>query len=148
MNERNFKFAREAMLASDYTGSNAKVGAVAMYKGSIIGSACNSDKTSPLQRRYNVYRFKLTDDTQHKNHAETALIQKIRWKYGDSLQWDKVVIYIYREIKIPYGGSMKTVRAIARPCPSCFNMIKDMGIKTVCYTTDEGYCEEKIRGNV
>lgn len=142
MNERNFKFAREAMFESDYTGSNAKIGAVAMYKGTIIGSASNSDKTSPLQKRYNIYRF--TENTPHKSHAETALIQKIRWKYGDSLQWDKVVIYIYREIKTQ-GKNKKIILANARPCTSCFNMLRDIGIKNICYTTEQGFCEERIK---
>lgn len=144
MNERNFKFARNAMLKSDYTGSNTKVGAVAFYKGTIIGSACNSDKTSPLQNKYNVYRYRDAEmRTLAKNHAETALIQKIRWKYGDSIQWDKVVIYVYRETY----DILRTQKylAMARPCPSCFNLLRDQGIKTICYTTCQGYCEERIK---
>ena len=59
MNERFFKFAREAMMKSDYNGSGSspRIGAVAVYKGSIIAEAWNTDKTSPLQHRYNVYRY-------------------------------------------------------------------------------------------
>ena len=39
MNIRFFKFAREAMLKADYTGrgSSPRLGAVAVYKGAIIG---------------------------------------------------------------------------------------------------------------
>ena len=40
---------------------------------------------SDWETRYNVYRFNA--DTPDKCHAEVSLIQKIRWKFGDSLDW-------------------------------------------------------------
>lgn len=87
MKMRFFKFAREAMLKSDYNGSGSspRIGAVAVYKGSIIAESWNTDKTSTLQQRYNVYRYN-NPSLPSKAHCETQLIQRIRWKCGDNLK--------------------------------------------------------------
>lgn len=140
MNTRFFKFAREAAKKADYTGSSSSpsIGAVAVYKGSIIAEAWNTNKTSPLQARYNIYRY-YNPSVPPKNHCETALVQKIRWKFGDNLQWDKVDIYLYREYK---DGRL----ACSRPCTSCLHMLKEeFGIKRIFYTTDEGFVEERFK---
>ena len=139
MNERMFKFAREESLRSDYTGSGSSpsLGCVAFYKGTIIGRAHNTNKTSPLQSRYNIYRYN-RPELPSKNHAETALLSSIRWKFGDSLDWSRVDIYIYRELK---NGTL----ANSRPCNSCFHMLKDFGVRRVFYTTENGYCEEILK---
>ena len=59
MNERFFKFAKAASKKADYCGSSGSpaIGAVAVYKGSIVAEAWNTNKTSPLQAKYNVYRY-------------------------------------------------------------------------------------------
>lgn len=36
----------------------------------------------------------------------------------------------------PYGMS--------RPCPSCMAAIKDLGIRNIYYTTNDGYIYERI----
>lgn len=138
MNTHLFKLAREAMLKSDYNGSGSspKIGAVAVYKGSIIAEAWNTDKTSTLQHRYNIYRYN-DPSFLSKAHCETQLIQRIRWKCGDSLKWSKVDIYLYRELK---DGSL----AISRPCKSCLHLLIDCGITHIYYTTDNGFAEEKL----
>lgn len=139
MKVRFFKFAREAAQWADYQGTRSApaIGAIAVYKGSIVAEAWNTNKTSPLQARYNVYRYKPAD-TPCKAHCETQLIQKLRWKFGDSLDWAKVHIYLYREYK---DGKL----APSRPCPSCMAMLRDLNIKRVMYTTEDGYAEEKIK---
>ena len=139
MNKRYFKFAREAAMRATYRGTRSapQIGAIAIYKKSIVAEAWNSNKTSPLQAQYNVYRY--TDsDTPAKIHCETALVQKLRWKFGDSIQWDKLEIYLYREYK---DGSL----APSRPCPSCMAMLRNLGMKRIFYTTEEGFVEEKFR---
>ena len=97
VNERFFQFAREASLKSDYTrrGSAPRIGAIAIYKGSIVAEAWNTDKTSHLQARYNEYRY-YNPTLPEKSHAETVLVQRLRWK---SLDWSRVQIYLYRELK-------------------------------------------------
>ena len=138
MKERYFKFAREAARWADYQGSRSapSIGAIAVYKGSIVAEAWNTNKTSPLQAQYNVYRYQ--GDTPCKSHCETQLVQRLRWKFGDSIDWGKVNIYLYREYK---DGRL----APSRPCPSCMAMLKDFGIKRVMYTTKDGFVEEKLR---
>lgn len=140
MKERYFKFAREASLNATYTGSHRfspMIGAIAVYKGSIVATACNTNKTSPLQARYNVYRYKEVN-TPSKCHAEVSLIQKLRWKFGDSIDWNKVHIYLYREYK---DGTL----APSRPCPACMALLKELNIKKIFYTTENGYAEEKFK---
>lgn len=139
MNERYFKFARNAMLKSDYTGSGSspRLGAIAIYKGTIIGESWNTNKTSPLQARYNNYRYH-NPALPAKNHCETALVSRIRWKFGDSLDWSRVDIYLYRELK---NGQL----AMARPCRSCFCLLRDLGVRRVFYTTENGYAEEEFK---
>lgn len=140
MNERFFKFARQAAKHADYQGSNAcspAIGAVAVYKGSIVAEAWNSNKTSTLQSRYNVYRFK-SDKFPAKIHCETMLIQRLRWKFGNNIQWDKVDIYLYREYK---NGQL----ADSRCCDSCYQMLIDCGVKHIFYTTQYGFVEEKFK---
>jgi len=133
MNKRYFQFAREAAKCATYKGTRCapKIGVIAVYKGSIIATACNANKTSPLQAHYNVYRFGVAD-TPDKIHAETALVQKIRWKFGRSLDWSKVELYLYREYK---DGTL----APSAPCPSCERMLRDLGIKKVHCTTENGF---------
>lgn len=138
VNERFFQFAREASLKSDYTrrGSAPRIGVVAVYKGSIVAEAWNTDKTSPLQARYNEYRY-YNPTLPEKSHAETVLVQRLRWKFGDSLDWSRVQIYLYRELK---NGKL----AMARPCRSCFHLLRDLGVRKVFYTTENGFAEERI----
>ena len=141
MKERYFKFARQASMAATYKGSHnfsPAIGAVAVYKGSIVATACNSNKTSPLQAKYNVYRFR-DSNTLDKAHCETILVQKLRWKFGTSLDWSKVHIYLYREYK---NGCL----APSRPCPSCMAMLRELQLKKIYYTTEDGFVEEKFRG--
>jgi len=133
MKERYFKFAREASMKATYTGSHRfspMIGAIAVYKGTIVATAWNTNKTSPLQAKYNIYRFNA--NTPDKCHAEVSLIQKLRWKFGDSIDWAKVHIYLYREYK---NGSL----APSIPCVSCEQMLRDLGITTVHCTTENGY---------
>lgn len=140
MNIRYFKFAKQASLKATYQGAkhfSPAIGAVAVYKGSIVAEAWNSNKTSPLQAKYNVYRFQA--DTLDKAHCETQLIQKLRWKFGDSLEWRKVHIYLYREHK---DGST----ALARPCKSCIKLLADYNVRQIYYTTEDGYAKEILSG--
>ena len=140
MNKRYFDFAREASKSANYTGSHnfaPAIGAVAVYKGSIIATAFNTNKTSPLQKKYNRYRFKC-EDTLDKTHAEVALIQKIRWRAGTSIDWSRLELYLYREYK---DGKL----APSAPCPSCEKMLRDLGVKKVHCTTENGYITIKYR---
>ena len=109
------------------------IGCVAVYQGQIIGLGCNCNKTHPIQKYYNRYR-KPSDSMLPKLHAEINCLNQI--KHLD-INFSKVKLYIYRIRKDqPFG--------MARPCPSCMAAIKDLGIKNIYYTSNEGYVYEKI----
>lgn len=131
-----FNEAKRCSEKSDYHGATyAKIGAVAVFKGVVIAKGYNKNKTHPLQEKYNSYRY--DTNTNHyypsKIHAEMELVSKIR---NLDIDFSKVIIYVYRETK---EGHL----ALARPCRACTQALKDLGIKVVCYTTDDGYCEER-----
>lgn len=130
-----FKIAKEEMFLSDYSGQ-ARVGCAIFYKGALLARGHNSDKTSPLQERYNTYRYKDSGNRYlpAKNHAELAALKKIRWL---DIDFSLVDIFVYRELK---DGKI----AMARPCPSCMAFLKKMGVKTIYYTTPDGYSKERI----
>ena len=126
-----FAAAKAVSELSDH--KHYKIGAVVVMNHCIISSASNSNsKTHPLQKKYNKYRF--TDDGDHKQHAElAALVPLIR----DGVDLSNATIYVYRVHK---NGTL----AMRRTCPSCMQLIKDVGIKRVFYTTENGYAYEKI----
>lgn len=132
MKQSFFKVAHDEMNKSDYSGS-ARVGCAVYYKGSLLARGHNTDKTSPLQKQYNRYRFP-ENDTPSKNHAELAALKKIRYL---DIDFSQVEVYTYREWK---NGRL----AESRPCPSCMAFIKKLGIKNIKYTTRDGFAEEKL----
>ena len=126
-----FEKARKAATISDYYKTH--VGCVAVYQGQVIGIGCNSNKTHPTQKFYNRYRVQ-SDSLLPKLHAEINCINSI--KHLD-INFSKVKLYIYRIRRDqPFGMS--------RPCPSCMAAIRDLGIKEIYYTTNDGYSYEKI----
>lgn len=70
----------------------------------------------------------------HGIHAELAAIFKV--KNRECLKG--ATIYIYRQTK---QGTF----ANARPCPMCFELIKQCGFKKMVYTVENGIIEEKIK---
>lgn len=131
---RYFTKARQIANISDY--NKIHIGCVAVYQGQVIGLGCNCNKTHPIQHYYNRYR-KQSDTMLPKLHAEISCINQI--KHLDII-FSKVKLYIYRiRNDQPFG--------LARPCPSCMAAIKDLGIRDVYYTTNDGYAYEKLEKN-
>ena len=133
---RYFQKARQAAEISDYKRTH--VGCVAVYQGNIIGIACNTNKTHPMQKYYNRYRYHpQTSYFYPKLHAEINCISSIRHL---DINFSKVKLYVYRtRCDQEYG--------IARPCPSCMAAIKDLGIRHIYYTTNDGYVYEEVENN-
>lgn len=126
-----FDKARQAAMVSDYYKTH--IGCVAVYQGTIIGIGCNCNKTHPIQKFYNKYR-KQSDMMLPKLHAEISCINSV--KHLD-INFSKVKLYIYRIRKDqPFG--------LSRPCPSCMAAIKDLGVRDIFYTTNDGYVHERI----
>ena len=128
---RYFKKAKYMAMVSDF--EKIHIGCVAVYQGNIIGFGCNTNKTHPTQKYYNKYRIQ-EDNLLPKMHAEINCINSI--KHLD-INFSKVKLYIYRtRSDKPFGMS--------RPCPSCMAAIKDLGIKNIYYTTDNGFVYERL----
>lgn len=126
-----FEKARQIAQISDYYKTH--VGCVAVYHGNIIGIGCNCNKTHPTQKYYNKFR-KQKDDLLPKLHAEINCINQIK---NLNIDFSKVRLYIYRIRKDqPFG--------LSRPCPSCMAAIKDIGIRDIYYTANDGYVHERI----
>ena len=125
-----FNIAKELAYTSEY--NRYKIGCVIVMKKHIISVGINSNKTHPIQKYYNQYRFDIKKyPSHHSLHAEIQALVSV--PYGIDL--NDAVLYTYREHA---NGDL----AKSRPCPSCLQMIKDRNIKKIFYTTDDGYCEE------
>lgn len=133
-----FDKAKKIATISDF--KKCHIGCVAVYQGQPIGLACNCNKTHPTQKFYNRYRdnnYEQSESMLPKLHAEIGCINQIK---GLDINFSKVKLYIYRIRKDqPYG--------LARPCPSCMAAIKDLGIKDIYYTTNDGFSYEKLEKN-
>ena len=136
MKMRFFKEAKKESFLSDYDGQH--LGAVAVYGDKIIlAKAHNSNKTNTTQYFYNRYRIEQKSNIMSKpprSHAEVNLLRKIRFL---DIDFSRVSVYIYRELK---NGEL----GMARCCPACMAALKSLGIKKICYTTDDGYACEHL----
>lgn len=129
---RYFSRARQVALGSDF--ERMHIGCVAVYQGSIIGVGYNTNKTHPIQEYYNRYRNFENTNCPAKLHAEINCLNSIR---NMSIDFGKVKLYIYRTRQDqPHGMS--------HPCPSCLAAIKDLGIRHIYYTTNEGFAYERL----
>jgi len=128
---RYFDKARQVALISDFHKTH--IGCIAVHQGQVIGLGCNCNKTHLMQKYYNRYR-EPSESMLPKLHAEINCINQI--KHLD-INFLKVKLYIYRIRKDqPFG--------LSRPCPSCMAAIKDLGIRDIYYTSNEGYVYERI----
>lgn len=136
MKKKFFKAAKEESYLSDYDKQH--IGAVAIYKDKVIlARAHNSKKTNTTQYYYNKYRATNSSNilsTPARAHAETNLYRKIRYL---DIDFADVSVYIYRQFK---NGTP----AMARCCNSCERLLRDLGIKKICYSVNNGYVEEKF----
>lgn len=126
-----FNIAKEVSKLSDFP--RVKIGACAVYKHKVISTGCNSQRTSPLQKKYNQYRF--TVDTPHTCHAETSCLKPLIGR--KDIDFKNIELYIYREYKSGMPG-------LARPCESCMRLISELGIRHIYYTGDNSYINEEI----
>lgn len=139
MNKHFFELARRESYKATYRGfSEVKLGCIVTYHGTILARGSNSNKSHTVQSKYNILRYddkKLNKYYNPAIHAEIQALNKI--KYLD-IDFSKVEVYVYREFK--NGGT-----AMARPCVSCMEFIKSLGIKNIYYTTPDGFAYERIK---
>lgn len=141
MQNRDKKMIAHALsLASKSEFHRAQMGCVATYRRRVIAEANNSNKTHPLQGKYNVYRDDYHDNGTviPKVHAEIACLSIVKsLMVKHDINPADITLYVARSCRNRESG-------LARPCKACMRAIKDMGIKKVFYTTDVGIAEEYI----
>ena len=86
-------------------------------------------------RKYNQLRFNINEGySPDRLHAEIHALLPVS---NMDIDFSKITLFIYRKMKSREFG-------MARPCPSCMAYIKQLGVKNIVYTTDDGYAFEKI----
>lgn len=136
INNTDKKYLSKALkVALDSDFQRTHVGCVAVYHGRIIGAEYNTNKTHPMQKYYNGYRNPHSNKyLAPKMHAEINCISSIQ---NMKIDFSKVKLYVTRYKKDMSFG-------IARPCVACMKAIKDIGIRHIYYTTDDGFAYERL----
>lgn len=123
-----FKAAQSVSMLSDH---RCKIGCIIVDKHRIISSGHNSNtRCHPVQARIDTKQFNC--DCVGKVHAETSAIIPLLKTKGD---FSRATLYTYREYR--EGGL-----APSRPCNRCMQLIKELGITKIKYTTEHGYAFE------
>lgn len=136
----DYKFFNKAKsVASVSDVKQTHIGCIAVYQRQVVGLGCNCNKTHPVQKKYDRFRELNLDGCKgisrlHSLHAEINCLNQIK---NLDINFSNVKLYIYRQRKDrPWG--------LSRPCPACMAAIKDLGIRDIYYTTNDGYSYEKL----
>lgn len=128
--QKFLNIAQELAKFSDVPRVN--IGAVVVTRKTIISSGFNQMKSHPRQKELNKLRPVYKHDCSAV-HAEMNALAKMRKVPSGA------VLYISRHDRQGHD-------AICRPCPACMSVIKEKGIRTIVYNTNEGFIEEHING--
>ena len=133
MTRTQMAYLSAAKTMSKLSDHKQQIGCVVVNKHRIVSSGFNSNtKCHKVQALLDKQRF--GEDSLGKLHSEVAaLLPLIRSRTDLS----RATIYVYRQHK---DGTL----AMARPCSRCMSLIKQCGIKTIIYTTEDGVATEKI----
>ena len=134
-----FEMARKEAEKSDF--GTFKLGAVLVFKKHVIGRGHNSNKTSPMQKKYNRYR-QFNDSANgihHSVHAEIAALNSVPYPVAETVNWSDVKIYIYR---ISKGKDLGM--GLSAPCPACRAALRDLGIQHLYYSGDNSFIYERM----
>lgn len=112
-----------------------RIGSVLVKGNDILAVGFNTLKSHPVQMRYNAYRnMKGKAFNNHSLHSEIACILKVKNK-------TKLKGAILYSIRIRRNGTV----GIAKPCPACYNFIKDeTPICDVYYSAESDYAYTQI----
>ena len=141
----NFDYSmleKARQVAGTSTYKDHSHGCVIAYKKHILAMASNSEKTHPMQKRYN-RRYRKFERTAKpivdSAHAEILALADIPYPLAQSIDWKQVRVYIYRACPGKRLG-----HGLSRPCPACMGALRDKGIKHIYYTTDDGFAYEEL----
>lgn len=131
--KRKFEMAKKAALESDF---KTQVGCAVYHKGKLIATGYSTNKTHPLQYRFNKVRNFDRDGKNciDKAHAEMMALSKVQKM---DVKMSEVTFYVFRVCK-------SRQFALSRPCEACYCALKEAGVKDVRYTTNHGVAREWI----
>ena len=130
-NVKFFDVAKAVSKLSDF--KRIHIGCIIVDGKHIVATGQNTNKTHPMQKEYNKYRFHGDCRGNGSLHAEMMAILSL----PRGIDTRKLVLYTYREDR--FGNTHNS-----RPCKACLTKIKELGIKTIHYTSDDGFCTEKL----
>lgn len=128
-------YFRAAEAMSKLSDHHYKIGCVVVVNHRIVSSGHNGGtNTHGFQKRLDD-RFFGDEKSKGCKHAEVdALLPFI----GRDVDLSKATVYVFRR-------NCRGDLALARPCPRCMSVIKELGIKKISYSTPDGFAEEVIR---
>lgn len=131
--EAKLAYFRAAESMSLLSNHKCKLGCIVVKGHKIISSGHNSStKTHSIQTKIDTLYFGC--DCIGSVHAEVdALIPLINQRVDLS----QASIYVYRT-------TCDGTRGMARPCPRCMYVIKNLGIRKINYSTPDGFAEEVL----
>ena len=131
------KIAYDEAMLSSFDGFS--LGCIIVAGNKIIGRGHNSEKSSPVQKKYNLaykpFRKGKYSNRQHSLHAEMAAINSCC-----NLE-DKKNLRAYI-VRASVGKDFGI--GIASPCPACAHALADVGVKEVIFSTDYGFASSRL----
>lgn len=125
-------------MALDGGVGNFLLGCVITCGNQIVGKGCNTEKTNPTQKTYNLryrnFEEGFYSNREHSIHAEMSALRSISYPVARQMNWSKAKAYVYR---IAPGLPLR--QGNAAPCEACAHALADAGIKKVYFSTETGF---------
>ncbi len=99
-----------------------------------IGAALLTKRRRLIISGYNQFKTHTLIHGPQTLHAELHALSRLPYSYRTSI--DSFILTISRLTTSGYG--------LARPCDYCMEVIKQVGLKQIAYTTNDGWQEEQI----
>lgn len=120
-----------------------RVGCVIMIGNTVVGRGCNTEKSDPYQKAYNV-RYRTFEkgnysDKEHSLHAEMAALKSITYPVARQLNWKRAKAYVFRIAPgLPLG------QGLSAPCDACARALADVGVRKVLFSTEVGFASANL----
>lgn len=137
-----FDMARRIAMTSEF--KSFKLGCVIVYKNRVISTGVNSNKTHPIQKKYNKKYRKFNEDgrkpIKSSLHAEIQAIISVPKCVEENLDWSDAKVYVYR-----YAKGLPFHQGNSCSCPACRALMRDKGIRHLYYSGDgNSFVYEKL----
>lgn len=121
LNRQKLSAIDAAIKVAEQGNMSKRHGAVALYKGKVVGRGYNSlERSSALQR---LYANKVGKPLSVYNHAEVTAIEQAKGKL------DTLIV-----IRLSKSGEFLE----SKPCEICRELLRDLVVKDIIYSTKKG----------